>query len=134
MDVGSFGAVMSCLGGNGGHTPPYLVCKFVINTLIIISISTNIHRPDVCDPLSSYISLVNKSIGLITPHWSSFINYPHRTYNLIKDQFNPINRLSYQPVGCQATPCTTRDMEYVRTLLYKLFLINYRVCIIFHLH
>ena len=35
---------------------------FFIKTLIIISISTNIHRPYVCDRLGLYISLVNNSI------------------------------------------------------------------------
>ena len=54
-----------------GHSPPiyrHLVCKFLIKTLIILSISTNIHNPYLCDPLSLYISLVNKSIDPITPY------------------------------------------------------------------
>ena len=50
---------------------------FFIKTLIIMSISTNIHRPYVCDPLGPYISLVNNSIDQITPYWSTLINYPH---------------------------------------------------------
>ena len=50
---------------------------FFIKTLIIVSISTNIHRPYVCDPLGLYISLVNNSIDQITPYWSTLINYPH---------------------------------------------------------
>ena len=40
----------------------HLVCEFFIKTLIIISISNNIHRPYVCDPLGPYISLVNNSM------------------------------------------------------------------------
>ena len=48
-----------------------------IKTLIIMSITTNIHRPYVCDPLSPYISLVNNSIDQITPYRSTLINYPH---------------------------------------------------------
>ena len=50
---------------------------FFIKTLIIMSISTNIHKPYVCDPLGPYISLVNNCIGQITPYWSTLINYPH---------------------------------------------------------
>ena len=50
---------------------------FFIKTLIIMSISTNIHRHYVCDPLGPYISLVNNSIDQITPYWSTLINYPH---------------------------------------------------------
>ena len=46
----------------------HLVCKFFIKTLIIMSISTNIHRPFVCDPLGPYISLVNNSIDPIKPY------------------------------------------------------------------
>ena len=46
-------------------------------TLIIMSISTNIHKPYVCDPLGLYISLVNNSMDQITPYWSTLINYPH---------------------------------------------------------
>ena len=45
-----------------------------------------------------------------------------------------INRLSWQPVGSQATPRTLGDMEYVRTDLWNLPIIDYRVCIIFHPH
>ena len=56
----------------------YLVSRFFIKTLIIKFISTNIHRPYVCDPLGPYISLVNNSIGPITPYWSTLINYPHQ--------------------------------------------------------
>ena len=32
----------------------YLVCRFFIKVLIIMSISINIHRPYVCDPLGTY--------------------------------------------------------------------------------
>ena len=81
-------------------------------------ISTNIYRLYVYDPLSSYISLVNNSIDQITPYWSTLINYPHQHIDeLIKDRFNLVDKLSCQPIRCQATPCTLRDMEYVRTLL-----------------
>ena len=50
---------------------------FFIKTFIIMSISTNIHKPYVCDPLGPYISLVNYSIDQITPYWSTLINYSH---------------------------------------------------------
>ena len=64
----------------------YLVCDFFINTLIIIFISTNIHRPYVSDPLGPYISLVNNSIDQITPYGSTLINYLHQQIDqLIKD-------------------------------------------------
>ena len=96
----------------------YLVYGFFIKTLIIMYVSTNIHRPYVCDPLGPYISLVNNSIDQITPYWSTLINYLHRHIDsLIKNRFNPIDRLSWQPIGCQATPRTQGDMEYVRSLL-----------------
>ena len=55
-----------------------LVCGFFIKTLIIMSISTDIHRSYVCDPLGPYISLVNNSIELIIPYWSTLINYLHQ--------------------------------------------------------
>ena len=50
-------------------------------TLVIMSRSTNIHRPYVCDPLGPYILLVNNSIGLIIPYCSILINYPHNHIN-----------------------------------------------------
>ena len=50
---------------------------FFIKTLIIMYISTNIHKPYVCDPLGPYISLVNNSMDQITLYWSTLINYPH---------------------------------------------------------
>ena len=56
----------------------YLVCRFFTKTLIIMSISTNIHRPYVCKPLGLYILPVNNSIGPITPYWLTLINYPHQ--------------------------------------------------------
>ena len=62
------------------RSPPiyrHLVLSLFIKTLIIMSISTNIHKPYVCDPLGPYISLVNNSIDPITPYWSILINYPH---------------------------------------------------------
>ena len=43
-----------------------------------MSISTNIHKPYVCDPLGPYISLVSNSIDQITPYWSTLNNYLHR--------------------------------------------------------
>ena len=53
------------------------VWGFFMKTLIIISISTNIYKPYVCDHLGPYISLVNNSIYQITPYWSNLINYLH---------------------------------------------------------
>ena len=50
-----------------------LVCGHSIQTIIIMSISTNIHRTYVCDPLGPYISLVNNFIDPITPYWSTLI-------------------------------------------------------------
>ena len=62
----------ACMGTlSCGHSPPiygHLVCEFFIKALITMSISTNIYRTYVCDPLGSYISLVNNSIGPITPY------------------------------------------------------------------
>ena len=46
------------------------------------------------------------------------------------DQFNPIDRLSRQPGGCQATPCALGDMEYIRTLSWNPIVIGYHVRII----
>ena len=81
-----------------------------------MSISTNIQRPCVCEYLGPYISLVNNSIGPIIPYWSTLINYPHQHIDqLINDQFNLIDQFSCQPIGCQATPYTLGDMEYVKT-------------------
>ena len=81
-----------------------------------MSISTNIYRPYVFGLLSLYISLVYNSIDQKTPYWSTLINYPHQHIDyLFKDRFNPIDRLSCQPVECQGTPHTLRDMEYVST-------------------
>ena len=71
-----------CMGTlSCGHSPPiyiHLICEFFIKILIIISISTNIYRSSVCDPLGPDISLVNNFIDQITPYWSTFINYPHQ--------------------------------------------------------
>ena len=44
-------------------------------TLIIISLTTNIHIPYGCDPLDLYILLVNNFIDPITPCFLIFINY-----------------------------------------------------------
>ena len=56
----------------------FFMCIFLIKTFINMYISTNIHKPSVCDPLGPYISLVNNSIDLITPYWSTLINYRHQ--------------------------------------------------------
>ena len=115
------------------RSPPiyrHLVCRFFIKTFKIMSISTNIYRPYMCDPLNLYISLVNNSIDQITPYCSTLIYYPHPLIDLlINDQFNPINRLSCQPVVCQATPHIVGDMEYIITHLWNLSVIDYHVCI-----
>ena len=56
----------ACMGTlSCGHSLPiyrHLICKFFMKTIIIMSISTNICRPYVRDPLSPYILLVNNSI------------------------------------------------------------------------
>ena len=81
-------------------------------------ISTNLHGPYVRDPLGPYISLVNNSIEQIISYWLTLINYPHPHIDyLIKDRVNLIDRLSCQPVRCQATPRTLENIEYVRTRL-----------------
>ena len=80
----------------------HLVCGFFIIILILMSISTNIHRPYVCDPLGPYISLVNNFIDPITSYWSTSNNYVHQHINkFINDQFNPIDRLSCLLFGCK---------------------------------
>ena len=53
----------------------HLICEFFIKTLIIMSNSTDIHRPYVCDPLDPHISLVNDLIDPTTPYCSTFIYY-----------------------------------------------------------
>ena len=61
---------------SSGCSPPiyrHLVCKCFIKILIIMFIYTNIYKPYVCDPLGLSLLLVNNSIDLITPYWSSFI-------------------------------------------------------------
>ena len=93
-----------------------------------MSISTDIDRP------YDYILLINNSIDQITPYWSTLTNYTYQHIDyLIKDRCNPIDRLSYQLVGCQATPRTLGDIEYARTYLWNLSVIDYHVCIILHL-
>ena len=88
------------------RSPPiywHLVCRFFIKALIIISIPTNIHRPYMCDPLGSY---------QITLYWSTLMNYLDQYIDLlINDQFNLIDRLSWQPVRCQAIQCTLRELD-----------------------
>ena len=104
----------------GRSLPIYrlLVCRIFIKTLIIISISTNIHRPYVCDHLGPYISLVNNSIDQIKPYWSTLINYPHQHIDyLINDRFMPIYKLSCQHVVCQTIPRALENMEYIKTPL-----------------
>ena len=73
--------ILSC--GNSPTIYKYLVCRFFIKTLIFMSISTNIHRPYVCDPLGPYISLVNMSIDRIAPDWLTLIKYPYQNIDLI---------------------------------------------------
>ena len=83
-----------------------------------MSILTNIHRHFVYDPLNSYISLVNNSEGLIISYSSTLISYIYQDINqLIKDQFNLVDRLSCYHVGCQAIPRTLEDKDYIITLL-----------------
>ena len=94
--------------------------NFSIKMLKIISISTNIYKIYECGPLSLYISLVNNSIDPKTLYWLTLINYLHQHINLlIKYQFNPIKNLSFQLVGCQPTPHTLCDIEYIRTPTYR---------------
>ena len=70
---------MFCMGTlSYGHSPPiymHLVYEFFIKALKILSISTNIDRPNVCDPLSPNILLVTNYIDPITSYWLTFINY-----------------------------------------------------------
>ena len=109
--------------------------RFLIKTIIIMSISINIHRPYVCDLLGQYISLVNNSIDQITSYWSTLINYQHQHMDeLINHKFKPIDKLSCQLIRCQTTRCTLGDMEYVRTLSWNLSIIGYHVCIILYPH
>ena len=72
----------ACMGTlSCSRSPPiyrHLACRFFIKTLIIMSISTNIHRPYVCDPIGPYLSLVNNSIEQIIPYWLTLINYLHQ--------------------------------------------------------
>ena len=51
-------------------------------------------------------------------------------YSLIKVRFNPIDKLSCQPFGCQATPRALEDMEYIRIPSWNLVIIIYYVHII----
>ena len=58
----------ACMGTlSCGPSPPICIhlmyIYFYIKTLIIMSISTNINKIYVCDPLGLYILLVNKYIG-----------------------------------------------------------------------
>ena len=68
----------ACMGTlSCGHSPliyGHLICVFFIKTFIIMSISTNIHTPYVCDPLGPYISQ-------IIPYWSTLVNYSHQHIN-----------------------------------------------------
>ena len=63
------------------RSPPiykYFLHRFFIKTLIIMSISTNIPRPYVCDPFGPYISLVNNYLDNIISYWLTLMNYPHQ--------------------------------------------------------
>ena len=63
------------------HSHPiykHLVCGFFIKTVIIMSISINIHRPYICDPLGPYVSLVNNIIYPIPPYQLVLVNYLHQ--------------------------------------------------------
>ena len=60
-----------------------------------------------------------------------YINIYIYIYILIKDRFNPINKLSCQPVGCQATSHALRDIECMRTFIYNLPFIGYDTFILF---
>ena len=53
----------------------HFIFEIFIKTLIIMHISINIHIPYVCDPLGSYISLINNYINTITSYRSNFISY-----------------------------------------------------------
>ena len=60
------------------RSPPiysHFIHRLFLKTLIIMSISTNIHIPHVCDLLGSYILLICNSIHLITPYSSTSISY-----------------------------------------------------------
>ena len=47
----------------------HLVCEIFTKTIIITSLSSNIHRLYVCDPLGPYILLVNNSIETLILNW-----------------------------------------------------------------
>ena len=36
-------------------------------------ISSNVHKPYICDPLGPYIALVKNFIDPITPYWSNLL-------------------------------------------------------------
>ena len=80
--------------------------KFFTKTLIIISISTDIYWPYVCDPLGPYISLVNDSINPITLTDLSY----QLTISKYKQLAKQIDKLSRELGGCQATPSILGDM------------------------
>ena len=65
--------IVSC--GRSSPISRQLEYRFFIKNIVIMSISTNIHRPYVCVPLGSYISLVNKSIDQIISYRSTLIDY-----------------------------------------------------------
>ena len=75
-------SLKACIGTlSYGHSHliyRHLVCGFFVKIVIIMSISTNIHRTYVCDPLDLYISLVNNSLEKRIPYWSTLINYPYQ--------------------------------------------------------
>ena len=53
---------------------------------------------------------------------------------IVKYRFNPIDKLSCQLGGCQATPRALGDLEYIRTLSWNLSVIGCRVRVILHPH
>ena len=53
---------------------------------------------------------------------------------LVNDRFNTVEKLSCQLIGCQAIPYTLGGMEYVRTHLWNLFVIDSNLFIILHKH
>ena len=97
--------------------------NFFIKTLIIMSISSNIYRPNVCDPLCSYISLINNSIDLMTPYWFTLsimyaniwinlsrINLTHSTDRVISLFDAKLHHVAYKKslmrTSCGGLPCT----------------------------
>ena len=85
-----------------------------------MSISTDVHWPYMCDPLGLYILPINNSIDLITLIVLLTIIHINIFINFIKDWFNLIDKLSYQPIGWQAISRALGNIEYMRTLSWNL--------------